>query len=1141
MKLTRLEVAGYGIWTGLRVEDFGPGLNVIYGPNEAGKTTLLEFLRWVLYGSSSTRGRYIPPFHGGRAGGSIQVAGDDGLLEIARWCPERADSLPEEQLVVRTADGSQHGGEFLTTLLGGVDEATFINVFAISLWELQELASLGDTQAADLLYNLSLGVDGRWLLEVMRELETSRRRIVNGPDTPAQLLQLLAERKRLRGELSALEPGAGTYSELVGQRRQLQADIAAVQSQRGELEVQLRHIELAATLAQQWQQRNAIDQQLASLPTEGIPVGTVAQLDRLQAAIKRRSRRTRLLRRRCRELARQAEGIELRKALWRQAPRIEAIAEQQPWLSSLQERIGQLEQEVDAIRASLDEKQQRLAVHDSDSLEALLQTPTATLRRLRPAMQAVAQARRTVRQAKQALAAARQEHTALAAELQTALSGRGEKDLAAALDRAGELVGQCRRKVQIDQRIEQILEDQREVEQQSHRLWQRQVLPLWLLAALGAVFALGVMLVLAGLLLPGTVTGSLGWAMALLGAGGVAVAAGGKLALERANARALDSCQKQLGLLQSQLQQLQQQRHDLQQQLGATNAEETGGAAGPARLAEAEKRLAWLEELAPLQSRVNAALDQVQQCNARLAQARAELRTARQQWAEALTAAALPDGLSPRQVRMLLLERRNTQEALQRLKLREEELAERRSQWKSLAERIEQLYADAGLAPASGDLLQQVQQLLRELASQREAWRQRTSIVRQRRKVLRRWKRQRTVLARLLRRRRRLFERAGVADEQEFRRRAELAARAAALRSQRDSLDSQIGELLSGQPDQQAVRDLLSRYTAPQLEEQLNRLREELSALDGRLQRLFQRQGQIDEQLKNLGGDRQLGFKRLDLSISAQRIKQAIRRWQVLAVCGRLLETICRNYESERQPETLRAASEYLRVLTGGRMLRVWTPLGDRTLRVDQADGRTLAVEALSRGTREQLFLSLRLALADWFARRGTRLPLILDDVLVNFDSQRAEAAARLLHRFAEDGHQLLVFTCHEHMLALFGELAVPVGRLPDCNRPNPPTLRLAPLERSKAQAPGGSGVVEIAPPVGHSRRQSRRPTVQREDKPAAESGQPAGAPVLSSQRRSFDADYFDSREPAASTGRPASGSNGAARSDDSRLPEAND
>ena len=74
----------------------------------------------------------------------------------------------------------------------------------------------------------------------------------------------------------------------------------------------------------------------------------------------------------------------------------------------------------------------------------------------------------------------------------------------------------------------------------------------------------------------------------------------------------------------------------------------------------------------------------------------------------------------------------------------------------------------------------------------------------------------------------------------------------------------------------------------------------------------------------------------------------------------------------------------------------------------------------LSRGTREQLFLSLRLALVSLFARRGIKLPMILDDVLVNFDMQRAAATVDVLAEFGQQGHQLLVFTCHEHIARLF-------------------------------------------------------------------------------------------------------------------------
>ena len=64
MKITDLEVDGYGVWSGLRIEKLSDALNVLYGPNEAGKTTLLQFIRSMLYGFSPPRRRYLPPVHG---------------------------------------------------------------------------------------------------------------------------------------------------------------------------------------------------------------------------------------------------------------------------------------------------------------------------------------------------------------------------------------------------------------------------------------------------------------------------------------------------------------------------------------------------------------------------------------------------------------------------------------------------------------------------------------------------------------------------------------------------------------------------------------------------------------------------------------------------------------------------------------------------------------------------------------------------------------------------------------------------------------------------------------------------------------------------------------------------------------------
>ncbi|MCL2745425.1 MAG: hypothetical protein FWE67_16415, partial [Planctomycetaceae bacterium] len=155
------------------------------------------------------------------------------------------------------------------------------------------------------------------------------------------------------------------------------------------------------------------------------------------------------------------------------------------------------------------------------------------------------------------------------------------------------------------------------------------------------------------------------------------------------------------------------------------------------------------------------------------------------------------------------------------------------------------------------------------------------------------------------------------------------------------------------------------------------------------------------------------------------------------AVCGKMLDTIRSTYEKERQPRTLAEASEFLRKLTGGKYRRIWSPLSEETLLVDDENGNTFDASWLSRGAREQMFIAIRLALASAFAQHGSILPLIMDDVLVNFDSSRSAAAAKVLQDFAQSGRQVLLLTCHEHICRIFQKMDIPVRILPPVEEPS--------------------------------------------------------------------------------------------------------
>ena len=195
VKIHALKIDGYGIWSGLRVERFSDGLNVLYGPNEAGKTTLLQFIRSMLYGFSDSRRQYFPPVHGGKPGGMADVDSPQGRYEIARhWQPENGG----EQIILTASDGTRQGEHLVKAMLSDIDEAIFNNVFAVELREMQELGALGDTAAAELLYNLTAGLDRVSLVEVLRELEISRNRILDADGKPCLVANLQAEREKLR-------------------------------------------------------------------------------------------------------------------------------------------------------------------------------------------------------------------------------------------------------------------------------------------------------------------------------------------------------------------------------------------------------------------------------------------------------------------------------------------------------------------------------------------------------------------------------------------------------------------------------------------------------------------------------------------------------------------------------------------------------------------------------------------------------------------------------------------------------------------------------------------------------------------------------------------------------------------------------
>src|SRR5579872_6078420 len=137
MKILSWRIDGFGVFTGTQVNDIGPGLTIVHGRNESGKTTLVDFLCGVLFGYPDRRRRLAQhePLAGGRHGGSVDLLGDDGT----RMRVERHVGTRE---AIITSDGSPRSGADLRRVLGGADEGLFRSTFAFGLDELRSLDTL---------------------------------------------------------------------------------------------------------------------------------------------------------------------------------------------------------------------------------------------------------------------------------------------------------------------------------------------------------------------------------------------------------------------------------------------------------------------------------------------------------------------------------------------------------------------------------------------------------------------------------------------------------------------------------------------------------------------------------------------------------------------------------------------------------------------------------------------------------------------------------------------------------------------------------------------------------------------------------------------------------------------------------------
>lgn len=1032
MRIHELEIDRFGIWKDVTLPLHERGVTVLYGPNEAGKSTLMRFIRGILYG-------YQPGDELDASRRQAAVTCSGGLKVSHAGKSYRLRRVSEKGTRGRleiNGQQVQQNNPLLQELIGSASESLFKDVFAIGLSELQQIATLGGDEAVEQIYGLSLGREGEQIIRAQNAFATGERHLAEVEHRQGEIFSLLQELAEIDRQLEKVGQPAQRHTRLLDQTQKHDTSVSELKRKQANLQHDLRGHQFLNRVWEPWAKHNALQKQLHRLPVTNLDIKILSRFDEMELELSEVDGQRKKLIEEAKQMQKQSEAIKLRPELEAEVCAIKSLHEQWREMQLLEQQL----QGQHVGRDPRNHETQRLLGNlggrwDLNRLQETDLSPVRLHELLKLGEEYRDSNRSRMRAAKKykRMAATLKEYEQVARDLSLGQGIRStehvREELIHQIDELENLRGLKIRKEHLERTVN-MLPETRDAEAVEHPLPPFFYNVLWFFAIAGGVlFLSGVYGALHSLVAGGAHAAIIGGCYSLLGLAALGTCWTMKQYFSQQKIRVTGfeidraNIEKELTRIDSLIQKIQS-RH-LVRPL-RTAPQSMGGQRDQSALIE--QTLADLREQLHSLQNTNDDSQRIETLRRRMSEMRTNLQgyqkrvgSARRDWTEALRQLGLTETLKVNEAVaqcQQLAEAKIAVDQWNRSHLTEEQ---KRQQLNTFLEKVQQLSNQIeGRGIAIRDPYRLLTEWHRELELLGERRRERTQL----RSTA---KEKRSEAARLLDKVERLREQRslllaqlGVAD------RGEIANKLAAI-DERKTLEHQLlaaqtelDQVASIEPDLAITEEMLTSYQSEPNRRQVQLIRDELRDIDEALQGEYQTLGRLKQELHDIEEDRSVSSLRFDREQVVEALRVASESLFAHRLADRVVDQLRLQIERDRQPQTLQTASEYLSQLTCGKYRNVWTPLGEKILLVDDETEQSLRVEQLSSGTREQVFLSLRLAMIKDFAAQGIELPMILDDVTVNFDQIRTEAAVETLLNVADEGQQIMLFTCHLHLANLF-------------------------------------------------------------------------------------------------------------------------
>ncbi len=1035
MNITGFYIDGFGLFHNLKIEGLSPELTVFLGANESGKSTLLGFLRALFFGFPDGRSHenLYPPLAGGQHGGNLSlITNDQDIYVVERYPGPRGGKVD-----VLKPDQTRGGKEFLSHLLGMANRDLFKNVYAFSLSELQEFETLNTDSVREALYSAGAGVDPNRLAKLKTGLEKREGELFKPGGSKPRINAVLSRLNAISKEKKALLGSIQEYDRIKTQISHLKEEIHGLGKRRIERSVQLKSTEQWIHIWPEWISLSLTRKKLEELEIiEHFPVQGLSRFETLKT----------------RSEGLQNELVKKEEDLRRQESEL-SVLKADPDVLKHAPAIRELQREQGLFEAVLQEQlsvQEQLSMGERKLMESLDPLgPEWTEKKVLEFDISIA-TREEVRHYRETLQLAKLEAQKKREFLELVDAGKKEAEQAIESlsepdvkdpERLSQMRRSCaelRRLASEDRLLKeelrntedrlQDLKEEKGALESGLRL-QTYALPFWLiLTLLGAglfslilsvlhvermwTFPSGVLLLLIGLLL---------WVLKSRGEKS-------EKSRSKETRRRKQHLTEKLGDLDSKRSHLKTHRDDIKERVAAAcsdlslsqvPSEEDLERMGE-QLAERTKALErWMgatEELLQAERK---------QEKAKLEQghAESEAEKVQNQWQNWLKERGLSPVLTPEGALETLSSIESFREQaghLTQLRAKMASLEKKKQEFISLANGV--------LKGCNRDLVGDdeiqgvVHSLVREFQETEKADQKRVLLTHE-------MKTNQDSTERIQRQRKKIQEEihelmvsGGADDEEGFRKRAQIYERRMSLKQDMDRHEETIKRHSSKLGTIDSVGKRLSAVSLEELEQERVKLENELKDMEANLDRLNKEEATLEEQARQLVHDDRISALRTEEEGLKEELSFLAAEWSTVRLAQGLIRRARERYQKERQPEVIRAAAQFFDRLTLGKYPSLVAPIGEDRVEVICQDNSRKEIGQLSRGTAEQLYLSLRFGFIREFSETTESLPIIMDEILVNFDPRRAKATAETIVELSKE-HQILFFTCHPQMAALYREI----------------------------------------------------------------------------------------------------------------------